>query len=405
MDILTTYALNVWSVLQELAPWLLLGAAIAGALHGLVPRSVVRTHLTGPWGVLKSVVLGIPLPLCSCGVIPAGVGLKRDGASDGAAIGFLTATPQTGIDSLLVSASFLGWPFALAKVGAALVTGVGAGWLTDATAGPTGAEVEVELDDEPPPGWRGMLAHGVDIIREISGWLVFGILVSAAITSFVPPDAFGGLATQGALLAFGAVLIVSLPLYVCATASVPIAAALVAAGMPTGAAMVFLMAGPATNVATVGAVYRTFGLRTLAIYLGTVIVGSAAFGLGYEAVFGALDTGAVHHHEHTTWYGAAGSVVLIGLLASFWVQDLRGALARWQAERSPAPEVAIELHGLTCNGCAKKVERAIQGLEGVESAIVQFDDARALVKGRIDLDALRAAVAESGFEAGEARAV
>ncbi|MCB9682994.1 MAG: permease [Alphaproteobacteria bacterium] len=112
----------VWQILLELAPWLLLGAVVSGLLHALLPEGFVHRQLTGVWGVPKAVALGVPLPLCSCGVIPAGVGLKRDGASDGAAVAFLIATPQTGVDSILVSASFLGWPFALFKVGAAAVT-------------------------------------------------------------------------------------------------------------------------------------------------------------------------------------------------------------------------------------------------------------------------------------------
>ena len=102
----------LWAVLTELAPWLLLGAVVAGLLHGLLPPGFVQRQLQGRAGVAKAVLLGVPLPLCSCGVIPTGIGLKEDGASDGAAIGFLTATPQTGVDSVLVSAGLLGWPFA-----------------------------------------------------------------------------------------------------------------------------------------------------------------------------------------------------------------------------------------------------------------------------------------------------
>ena len=114
----------MWEVLLSLAPWMLLGMAIAGILHVALPRGFVRRHLGGRGGVAKAVALGVPLPLCSCGVIPAGLGLKRDGASDGAAVGFLISTPQTGVDSILVSASFLGWPFALFKVLAATITGL-----------------------------------------------------------------------------------------------------------------------------------------------------------------------------------------------------------------------------------------------------------------------------------------
>jgi uncharacterized membrane protein YraQ (UPF0718 family) len=122
--------LNIWNVWVELAPWLLLGALVSGVIHVFLPTDFVRRHLTGRGSIAKAVALGVPLPLCSCGVIPAGLGLKKDGASDGAAVGFLISTPQTGVDSVLVAAAFLGWPFALFKVVAATITGMTGGLLT-----------------------------------------------------------------------------------------------------------------------------------------------------------------------------------------------------------------------------------------------------------------------------------
>src|SRR5690606_154518 len=128
------------------------------------------------------------------------------------------------------------------------------------------------------------LDHSIDIVRSIWGWLVFGIVVSAALTTFVPTETMGELAAAAGPWALVAVLLISVPLYVCATASVPIAAALVAGGFPAGAALVFLMAGPATNVATIGAVYRAFGRRILTIYLGTIVLGSLALGWAFESI-------------------------------------------------------------------------------------------------------------------------
>lgn len=402
---ISAYLFAVWDVLLELSPWLLLGAVAAGLMHGFVPKDLIQRHLTGRGGVFKAVFLGVPLPLCSCGVIPAGIGLKKDGASDGAAVGFLTATPQTGVDSILVSASFLGWPFALAKVGAALVTGIVSGVLTDMVSDDVAQPaqpVALASDGHSHEGGldvRDMADHAVDLIRMIWGWLVFGVLLSAALTTFLPEGGLGGWTGVGVGASFALALLVSLPLYVCATASVPIAAALVAAGMPTGAAMVFLMAGPATNVATLGAVYRAFGARVVGVYLGTIVVGSAAFGLLYEAGFGAISVSAVHAHEHATWWAQGAAVVLVAMMAWFALEDVRMWLARRRAAAAASQVCTVGVEGMTCGGCASRLERSLMQLDGVESVQISLEGKTATVSGPVAEDVVRAAVEKAGFDA------
>lgn len=394
-----TFLVHVWAILTELSPWLLFGAALAGALHVLVPASLVRAQLHGPLGVVKSVLIGVPLPLCSCGVIPAGLGLKKDGASSGAAMGFLVATPQTGVDSVLVSAAFLGWPFALSKVVAALVTGLGAGWLTDAVEpGVHPGGISGLRENDETRTWRSGLEHATELLQTIWTWLVFGIVLSAAITTWLPADAFAWSSTSslGLVLAMGAALGVSLPLYVCATASVPIAAALVASGMPTGAAMVFLMAGPATNVATIGAVHGAFGRRATAVYLLTILAGSIGFGLGYDALFGTmaqLDASPAHAHLTQWWEHGAGAG-LVALLAWFAVDDVRAFLA---ATPDKARAVQLEVNGLTCGGCAKKLTRELLATSGVTAASVDHEAGCAVVEGTAPHDALEEAILRAGF--------
>ncbi len=403
---------NTWSVLGELAPWLFLGAAVSGLLHVLLPPGFIHRQLNGNFGVFKAVALGVPMPLCSCGVIPTGIGLKQDGASNGASVGFITATPQTGVDSILVSASFLGWPFALTKVAAALVTGMVSGLATNLVS-PSNADSAPTATDScaipKPRTARAALDHAIELIQMIWGWLLFGVLLSAALSTWLPSDFFAGLATTSTIAAFGVVLLASVPLYVCATASVPIAAALVAAGMPTGAAMVFLMAGPATNVATLGAVYRAFGSRTLAVYLITLIVGSVAFGLGYEALFGTLAVGHVHDHVHTTpWWGHGSAVVLVGLIGWFAWLDWQSFRARRAMQRksgetimtgktAPTP-IVVGVGGMTCGGCSSRLERLLQKESGVDSAVVSLEEARAKVVGTVELARIREIVENAGFE-------
>ena len=387
-------------VMLSLSPWLLLGMAIAGILHVVLPANFVRQQLTGRGGVAKAVVLGVPLPLCSCGVIPAGLGLKKDGASNGAAVGFLISTPQTGVDSILVGASFLGWPFALFKVGAAAVTGLVGGWITD-RGGSTEAPADVAgADGRRPRGVGAMLDHALDILRSIWGWLVFGIVVSAAITAFVPDDFFTGLQEAGTLVPLLAALVVSLPLYVCATASVPIAAALVASGMPAGAALVFLMAGPATNVATIGAVHRGLGRRALVVYLTTIIGGSMAAALLFDSFVNATAVAGHHVHDDKTWWAVGSSLLLTALLAKFAFDDLR----RWFGARRGrvAPEttgefIEVPVEGMTCGNCVAHVEQALRKIEGVTAVEVTLEPGRARVGGRTSEESVRSAVESAGF--------
>lgn len=395
---------NTWSVMLELSPWLLLGAAAGGLLHGLVPPGFINKQLRGFPGVVKSVLLGVPLPLCSCGVIPAGLSLRKSGASTGSSVGFLIATPQTGVDSMLVSASFLGWPFALFKVGAALLTGVVGGGIAEALdrgdATVVDAPAAVEHSDRSP---RGMLLHAIDLVRMIWGWLLFGVLVSAAIGTFLPADAFAGLAAGGGALAFLLVLVASVPLYVCATASVPIAAALVAGGLPTGAALVFLMAGPATNVATIGAVRAAFGTRALAVYLSTIVVGSVGLGLLYEQLFGSLTaTQVMAGHDHVGIVSQLAAVLLTGMFLWFAGERARGAVATWKTQHATVAKVEIPVTGMTCGGCAARLQRVLSSQEGVDSATVSFDTGSAIVVGKVDLPTLHAAIRGAGFDPADA---
>ena len=331
----------IWHILLKLSPWLLIGTAVAALLHVLLPAGFAKRRLTGRAGVLRAVLFGVPLPLCSCGVVPTGIGLKQEGASDGAAIGFLISTPQTGVDSILVSASFLGWPFALLKVAAAAVTGILGGISVDQLEGDD--QQLVVLGTNPTEGsgccqqsskLRQAVSYGIDLIHSIWGWLAVGVLISAAITVFLPPERMTWTSDAGVFTSSLMVLVLSVPLYVCATASVPIAGALVASGFPPGAALVFLMAGPATNVATIGAVYRHFGARVSAIYLGTIIVGSLIFAVAFNAVIAPTATAAAcHTGAHGAWWEVVSSCLLLGLLAYFAIVD---ATARFK--NSPAAE-------------------------------------------------------------------
>ncbi len=385
----------MWQVWLQLSPWLLLGAAAAGLLHVLLPRDFARRQFRGVPGVAKAVALGVPLPLCSCGVIPAALGLKKDGASDGAAVGFLISTPQTGVDSLLVSASFLGWPFTIFKCVSALVMGLVGGLATETLH--TDAQEASSLEEATAPqSTVGFFEHMVDVIRPIWKWIVFGVVASAAITVWIPPGAMAGWSDVNPALTGLATLAIAVPLYVCATASVPIAAAFIMQGMPTGAALVFLMAGPATNIATIGAVKRAFGNRVLGVYLATVVLGSVGLAYVYDAFIPFEALGAMTHEHGHAWWAWASAIALGALFIYFLLDDLRAAVRRRTTPTTSAA-VTIEVEGLTCNNCVRKLERALQETQGVTSATVTLEPSRATVESSLAPSDLEAVVRATGF--------
>jgi uncharacterized membrane protein YraQ (UPF0718 family)/copper chaperone CopZ len=388
-----------WDITLELAPWLLLGALAGGLLHVFLPAGWLHRQLRGPWGVVKSVLLGVPLPLCSCGVIPVGLSLRKGGASSGASVGFLISTPQTGVDSVLVSATMLGWPFALFKVAAATVTGVVGGWLADAVDNSPPQLPVVDPAGEPQRGpwfWE-LLSYSDMLLESLWRWLVFGVVASALITVLLPENALSGFSAYGGIAAMFVTLLVSVPLYVCATASVPIAASLVASGMPTGAALVFLMAGPATNLATIGAVRKALGLRSLAVYLAVIILGSMAAGLLFERVVPAATVvEALHQHTHG-WWSVASAALLLLLLVRYAVKDATAFFRRRAAAPLAADAVTIGVDGMTCGSCVSKLEATLRSDANIDNARVNLTPGEAIVEGAVTAERLGELVRQAGF--------
>jgi uncharacterized membrane protein YraQ (UPF0718 family)/copper chaperone CopZ len=397
----------------ELSPSLFLGLFLAGLLHvylppGLVQRRLSRSNFAS---VVNASLIGVPMPLCSCGVVPTAIGLRNEGASKGAATSFLISTPQTGVDSILVSASFLGWPFALFKVVAAFVTGLLGGSLVNAVEGKQAEDGKPPMLAVPMGGTKNRLLESAryalfDLLAMIDIWIVVGVLASALITVLIPA---GSLTQMEWLQGIGGMLVVlavALPLYVCTTGSVPIAASLIAAGMPLGSALVFLMAGPATNVATMGAVFRAFGGRVLLIYLSVVALMSIAFGLLFDWILGSpagsAHAGHVHGQGHA-WFehlaAAAMSLMLIGLLVRRLV---RSFVNRARRSDATAKESGMELkvEGMTCQHCVANVKKALEDLEGVKTAEPDLDSGQVQIEGEgLAREDLVAAVVQAGYKA------
>lgn len=342
-DLFVNVLLESWNVLVEAAPYVLFGFFVAGLLKGFVPDSFMARHLGGKslGAVLKAAVIGVPLPLCSCGVLPAALGLRRQGASKGATTAFMISTPETGVDSMAVTYALIDPLMTVIRPVAASLTAVFAGvlinafpdekadplplaGLADGSTGCSGCGCGGACSAAPSPTIGGRFFAGMryafgEMIEDIGRWLLVGVVIAGIIAAAIPADALDRWVGTG-LLSYLAMLVVALPLYVCATASTPIAASLLLKGLSPGAALVFLLAGPATNGATITVMLKTLGKRAAGLYVASIMICSLALAWGTDHLYAALgldiratvsEVGELLPH----WVGVACAMILLALVA------------------------------------------------------------------------------------------
>jgi len=392
-----------WDTVTALAPSLALGLVIAGILHVSVRKERILSHLgrAGFRSSAKAALVGVPLPLCSCGVLPAALGLRRDGASKGAVTSFLISTPQTGVDSIMVTWGMLGWPVAVAKVAAAFLAGLIGGTIADHTGNGEENEgkaigcTERETGSLPRRIWDYVFGS---IFREIYGWLAAGILISAAITIILEPGQLSRYPMLAGPLGLLAALAIGIPLYVCSIASVPIAAGLIYAGFPVGSALVFLMAGPATNAATMGAVRKTLGNRVFIIYILTVVAVSLAAGL----ILNNLDVSVagMESHSHTSGgameaLSTAAGVLMLAGMAWLGIFDLLRRARRRRTSVTSTQGLLLEVSGMSCSGCEARIRSALSALPGVRNVEASADDGTVRIIPESEGEPSRDAIAET----------
>jgi uncharacterized membrane protein YraQ (UPF0718 family) len=331
-----------WNLLIESAPWLLIGYLLAGIIKQVIPNEWIHKQMAKPGfvSIVKGALIGAPLPLCSCGVIPTALAVRKAGASKGATSSFLVATPETGVDSISFSYAVLGPVFAIARPIAALTSAVIAGVLVnsfdkeDEAAQPVKAEsscchAKQEEQPEAELSLGEKLISAVQygygrMISDTAKWLVIGLVAATIITAVVPQSFF--LQWGDGLLAMIVMVIVGLPMYICATASTPVAAGLLFAGISPGAALVFMLTGPATNIATMGVIKEQLGVRSLIAYMVGVIVSAIACGLILNELYAAygwqLQISMMEHGESYPLWRQLAAVLLCALLARVWLQPL-----------------------------------------------------------------------------------
>jgi uncharacterized protein len=405
-----------FALVAQMAPYMLLGLLAAGALHVLLPLGTAARHLGGPGvkPVLKAVLLGVPLPICSCGVVPIAASLRKSGAGNGATIGFLITTPTTGVDSILATYSVLGGAFAVLRVAATTVLGLVAGLGTALVSGTDQAKAEAPIEaGAAGRGVAGRIAAAlryaaVELFGGIARPFAIGIALGGILTYFLPAGILEHTIGHG-FLSYVAMMAIGIPLYVCASGSIPLAVALVAKGLSPGAALVFLIAGPATNVATVAIVGKMLGRKPLAVYLSTLIVGSIAAGYAADALFGAFPSlvPAVAIAQKPCHEAVAGlsamqigaAAVLLGLVAYHLARPIVAKLKLGRRAPARAGAAALRVPDMSCNHCAMTITSAVAKVEGVR--LVSADPGTKLVTLEADSEErfarAAAAIREAGF--------
>lgn len=397
MQYIVDYFEALFILTSEMAPYLLLGFLFAGILKVTIPPDLMSKYLgkSSTASVVNASILGIPLPLCSCGVLPAGISLYKNGASKGSSVSFLISTPQTGVDSVLVTWSMLGLPFALIRPIVAFVTGIAGGLLTNKIEkGEIKNHTKKPIPIKTSFSIKKIFHYAfIEMVADIAKWLVIGLLIAALITVIIPDNFF----TEYKLAGIGGmllILLVSIPLYICATASVPIAAVLLLKGLSPGALLVFLMAGPATNAATITVIGKNLGKKTLVAYLSSLIFGALAFGLIIDNLLPAswftplsIISGDHQHKILPEWLVISSTIFLLTmLLYSFLVSAIQYLRSKKIKSSNNTDflivsEIKLNVEGMTCVKCKAKVENKIGSLPEVLSAVADTENDLLTIQG------------------------
>ncbi len=361
-DIAVSIVTETVGIFYQSSIFILFGLFFAGVLHEFIPMKLITKNLgqKGIKGIFWATILGAPLPLCSCSVLPAAATLRKKGASKPATASFIVSVPETGVDSVIVSYGLLGPFMAIYRPFAALVSAIAAGlscaFLTrdekddDELSEEDQKELEElthhhhhhdhdhdhehhhhhhdegELAASKNVGWKqkakGVFNYGFGpMIDDIAFWIVAGLVITGIMLALVPDNFFNfGDGLLASILSMLLMVLISVPLYTCASMSTPVAAGLIISGLSPGAALVYLLTGPATSIATINIVGKMLGYRVMWAYLSSIIVVAISAGLlldYFAADIVRADTiVALNSPDSTFWMVAkwAATVIFVGLV-------------------------------------------------------------------------------------------
>jgi len=294
---MSEFITNFILLFTESAPFLMIGLLLAGIIRLVIPDKWITKYLGENSSVVTAAIIGTPLPLCSCSVIPTAIGIRRAGASKASTASFMVATPETGVDSIGVTFALMGPVMAVARPIAAILSAIVAGtavrWWDEETPAKqeeitksccAGKNKQQSMLDKT----KAVFEYGYGkLLSDFMNWLLIGLFFAALIQTFVPHSLLSEYGNG--VFAMMLIVIISIPMYICATASTPVAAGLMLSGISPGAALVFMLTGPATNIATLMVVKNELGIRSLMGYLSGVILTALIMGLSFDWLLSYFD--------------------------------------------------------------------------------------------------------------------
>ena len=389
MELCMTFISEFCKTFIAISPYLILGFFTAGLLYAFIPNSLIKKHLgsRGIIGICKATVIGVPLPLCSCGVIPVAMSLQKNGASKGATTSFLIATPQIGIDSIIVTWNILGPLMGIFRPLVAFISGVIGGIAVDTFAEDNEEKQRVIIQETEKKSFCqrcvSVFSYGfITLAQDIGRPLIVGLFISAVISVLIPQNFFEHALLQGIWGMF-AMLCISIPIYVCSTGSIPIVAALMLKGISPGMALIFLMTGPATNAATIATIWKVQGKRVAFIYLVSVILTALGSGLLLDQIYEFVPTSMqfpTHSMDGNNLFYQISAIFLflIFIFGFVWYRFLKKKKNITQND-----VLTYIVQGMHCSHCANSVIKLVSSLDGVSNIQVDLPTGKVIVAGTI----------------------
>ncbi len=406
----------------EMAPYILLGLVFAGILKVFFKSEFITKHVgkDNLSSVSKASLFGIPLPLCSCSVLPTALSLRKSGASQSATTSFLVSTPQTGIDSIIATYGMMGWIFGVFRPLIALIMGIITGILVlfgvkknktdESSSGEeeciNGCEIARAKSTNPSliNRMKNFYFHSfVEFIDDISVQLIIGLILAGIIAYVVPSNLLTnvGSGLSGMML----MLVAGIPMYICATASIPIAVTLMMKGVSPGAAFVFLAVGPVTNMASITVIFSILGKRNTIIYLVSVAVLSVLAGLLLDFIFQSFNldplaylSGMKEHVTDNVFYFIVSMVFLVFLIFSMYRKIKNSKIyTKIFTNKGGEPDMTFTVNDISCNSCAMTIKNAIMNIGNVDSVDVDVKNKTVSVEGKVDEEIVKKAIINAGY--------